>query len=327
MSPIKGVNFGGVQDKKFAPTPNQGNRCAYPNCDKGYGIPEGEPARFAHNDTTKWCHKSCADAWEARVRTGDLVAPVPEPDLGLCNAPNPGDYAVRCTREEHGNGHHIADGRSWYLAPAARHALEEKIAKQAAKGTSHPGFEMPGGVVPVPGADGAEVGGIGETVQERAAREAAASTQDVVDDSDVKAHVVVAEDQVIKVDVDIPPLMEQQLRAPATGPGNFEQPGGARVTVTDPETNVTTIVPMTEEVSGPDEPEPWPTETDEFKRFREDLQQTSSPRRPANPIPWEPVVIDTSVVVATAALTKLLIEHSLPLQDALLADLLAWKYS
>lgn len=256
MIPVQGVNFGGVQDKKFAPTPNQGNRCAYPDCDKGYGIREGEPARFAHNDTTKWCHKSCADAWEARVRTGDLVTAAPEPDPGLCNAPNPDDYAVRCTREEHGNGHHLADGRSWYLAPAARHALEEKIAKQIAKGTSHPGFEVPGGVVPVPGADGAAVGGIGETVQERAAREAA-------------AHVVVADDQVIKVDVDIPPIMEQQLRAPATGPGNFEQPGGAR----------------------------------------------------------EPVTIDTTVVSATAALAKLLIEHSLPLQDALLADLLAWKYS
>lgn len=71
---IQGVNFGGTSDKIYAPTPNDGDRCAYPRCALGTEIPNGAAARFAAvGIPNQWCHKECAGRWEAEARADGTV--------------------------------------------------------------------------------------------------------------------------------------------------------------------------------------------------------------------------------------------------------------
>jgi len=131
---VKGVQFGGVNDKVFAPTPNVGNKCASPYCPSTF-IHEGAAARFAHNNSSLWCHKLCADEWERRDPN---FAPTPDPQQEpfsdeKCLCPHPEDYAILCTKsvEQH---HYHSDGMSsWYAQPAQVANLKRLAAQRAAQ--------------------------------------------------------------------------------------------------------------------------------------------------------------------------------------------------
>lgn len=124
---IKGVNFGGVQDKMTARMPNEGNKCAYPKCPMS-AIGEGQPARFAHNNPMLWCHKACADRWEAE-EPGLKIEPEPVPDKPRCGAPHPELHEYRCANDEgHGHYHNSGAGHSWYMEPAQVATLKAAVA-------------------------------------------------------------------------------------------------------------------------------------------------------------------------------------------------------
>lgn len=126
---VKGVNFNGIQDKAYAPTPNEGNRCAYERCALGYAIAEGSAARFALvGIPNQWCHKACAEDWELAVRSGAPGA-APAPIEPPCGAPHPEVKGVSCTRVAHPGGNHLdGHGGGWYMDAKEVGALTARIA-------------------------------------------------------------------------------------------------------------------------------------------------------------------------------------------------------
>lgn len=130
---IKGVNFGGHQDKVFAPTPNVGNKCASPYCPSTF-IHEGAAARFAHNNSSLWCHKLCADEWERRDPGFAFAPPVQQETFSdeKCLCPHPEDYEILCTKSVEQHHYHSDGTRSWYAQPAQVANLKHLAAQRAA---------------------------------------------------------------------------------------------------------------------------------------------------------------------------------------------------
>lgn len=126
---MQGVSFNGIDDKKFAPTPNEGNRCAYAGCALGHEIAEGSAARFALvGAPNQWCHKACAETWEAQVRSGAITAAPEAPDP-LCAAPNPEVVGVTCVRTVHPGGNHLDGlGGGWYMDARDVEVLKANLA-------------------------------------------------------------------------------------------------------------------------------------------------------------------------------------------------------
>jgi hypothetical protein len=133
-APVQGVSFNGINDKKFAPTPNEGNRCAYAQCAQGYAIAEGSAARFALvGAPDQWCHKACAEEWESAIRRGTLSA-APKPEEATCAAPHPEVKGVSCTRAAHPGGNHLdGHGGGWYMDAKDVETLKDQINLLAAE--------------------------------------------------------------------------------------------------------------------------------------------------------------------------------------------------
>lgn len=128
---MKGVNFGGVQDKMYTPMPNEGTKCAYPKCPAMGVVNEGMPARFAHNDTTLWCHRACADRWEGEEPHRATKVEEPVEAKPPCAAPHPELHDYICGLDEgHGPYHNSGAGHSWYMQPAQVLSMKAAIAQR-----------------------------------------------------------------------------------------------------------------------------------------------------------------------------------------------------